>query len=99
MMRFDPKSKERALEIIMPFLDTKFVLQISQQIVDPKGPRLALGDTEAGKVLINNLAEFAKYKRLAQDQQQLEQAQADKSFSLRSLMSLCLKNSRRKEES
>lgn len=55
MTRFDPKSKGKALEIIKPHLSKRFAPQISVQMVDPHGPRLALGDTDAGKVVADNL--------------------------------------------
>ena len=53
--RFDPKSKGKALEIIKTHLNKSFALQISMQMVDPRGPRLALGETDAGKVVAENL--------------------------------------------
>lgn len=55
MMRFEPKSQESALAIIEPYLNNKFTPQISTQMVDPKGPKLALGKTEAGKIVADNL--------------------------------------------
>ena len=55
MKRFDPKTRESALEIITPYLDNNFTPQISHQMVDPHGPKLALGETEAGKVVADNL--------------------------------------------
>ena len=63
--RFDPKTKATALSIIHPYLENKFTLKISSQMVDPKGPKLALGETEAGKVVADNL------KKLAQTKQEL----------------------------
>ena len=53
--RFDPKSKGKALEIIKKHLNKSFAPQISMQMVDPHGPRLALGETDAGKVVAENL--------------------------------------------
>lgn len=58
--RFDPKSKWRALEIIRPYLRTKFTPQISREMVDPKGPKLTLGETTAGQVVADNLEKLAK---------------------------------------
>ena len=55
MARFDPKSKGKALEIIKPHLDKSFAPHISMQMVDPHGPKLALGETDAGKVVAENL--------------------------------------------
>lgn len=58
--RFHPKTSERALEIITPYLKNKFTPQISQQMVDPQGPKLSLGETEAGKVIADNLVELTQ---------------------------------------
>lgn len=69
MERFDPKTRARALEIITPYLKNKFTPQISQQMVDPQGPKLALGETEAGKVIADNL------ETLTQANQELERVQ------------------------
>lgn len=69
MERFDPKTRARALEIITPYLRNKFTPQISQQMVDPQGPKLALGETEAGKVIADNL------ETLTQANQELERVQ------------------------
>ena len=68
MKRFDPKTKAKALEIITPYLNRKFTLKISRQMADPRGLRLALGDTEAGKVVADNVENVEK---LAQTKQQL----------------------------
>lgn len=58
MERFHPKTRERALQIITPYLHNKFTPKISQQMVDPHGPKLRLGETEAGKVIADHLEEF-----------------------------------------
>ncbi len=63
MMRFEPKSQESALTIIEPYLNNKFTPEISTQMVDPKGPKLALGETEAGKIVVDNLEKLAKSKQ------------------------------------
>ncbi len=55
MERFHPKTRARALEIIAPYLNNQFTPQISQQMVDPSGPKLHLRETEAGKVIAENL--------------------------------------------
>ena len=55
MVRFDPKSKGKALEIIKAHLDKSFAPHISMQMVDPHGPQLALGETDAGKVVAEHL--------------------------------------------
>lgn len=60
MMRFDPKSKGKALEIIKPHLTKRFDPQISFQMVDPKGPKLELGETDAGKVVADNIEKLEK---------------------------------------
>lgn len=63
MRRFHPKTNEAALEIITPFLENKFTPKISHQMVDPDGPKLALGETEAGKVVAEHLEKFAQTKQ------------------------------------
>ena len=73
MERFDPKSKGRALEIIKPYLSKAFTPQISKQMVDPKGPKLPLGETEAGKVVADYL------KKLEQKNHELAKVQAAQS--------------------
>ena len=73
MKRFDPKSKDRALEIIKPYLGKAFTPHISKQMVDPKGPKLPLGETEAGKVVADYL------KKLEQKKHELEKVQAAQS--------------------
>ena len=60
IMRFDPRSKGRALEIIKPHLKMKFDPLISQEMVDPKGPMLRLGETAAGKIVGDSLEELEK---------------------------------------
>ncbi|KAK3172092.1 hypothetical protein OEA41_004177 [Lepraria neglecta] len=55
MVRFDPKSKGKALEIIKPHLNKSFAPEIPIQVVDPPGPILALGETDAGRVVAENL--------------------------------------------
>lgn len=69
MERFDPKTKERALEIILPFLKAKSTLQISREMVDPNGPKLALGNTKAGKLIANQM------EKLSQAEKNLEKVQ------------------------
>lgn len=50
MKRFDPKVQDkRHLDIITPYLETHFTLQISRQIAGPHGPRLALGGHRSGQ--------------------------------------------------
>lgn len=63
MERFDPKTKEKALDIITPYLENAFTPQISCQMVDPCGPKLALGKTEAGKVVADNVEKRAQTKQ------------------------------------
>ena len=58
--RFDPKSKWKALEIIRPYLKTGFTPQISKEMVDPKGPKLALNETTAGQIVYDNLDKLEK---------------------------------------
>lgn len=57
MMRFDPKSKGRALEIIKPHLKKRFAPQISVQMVDGD---VALRQTDAGKIVADNVEELLK---------------------------------------
>ena len=60
MMRFDPKSKGRALEIIKPHLKRNFEPLISREMVDPRGPMLSLGETSAGKIVADGLETLEK---------------------------------------
>ncbi|KAL8697170.1 MAG: hypothetical protein Q9201_007267 [Fulgogasparrea decipioides] len=60
MMRFDPKSRGKALEIIKPHLKRKFEPLISWQMVDPQGPMLSLGETSAGGIVADYLEEWKK---------------------------------------
>ncbi|KAL8710285.1 MAG: hypothetical protein Q9220_005055 [cf. Caloplaca sp. 1 TL-2023] len=76
MRRFDPKTYETALDIILPYLDNEFVLQISRQMVDPKGPRLALGDTGAGKVVASHLEARAKAAKAEEERDKVAKSQA-----------------------
>ena len=73
MARFDPKSKGRALEILNPLLGHSFAPELSKQMVDPKGPMLPLGETDAGKVVADNLEEL---HRANGELEKLEKAQA-----------------------
>ena len=68
MMRFHPKTKESALKIITPYLKNKFTLYISYEMVDPHGPKLALGETRAGKIVADNVENV---KKLAQTKMEL----------------------------
>ena len=63
MTRFDPKTKATALGIITPFLGNKFTLQITREMADPEGPKLALGQTRAGKLVTNGVEQLAQAKR------------------------------------
>ena len=67
LRRYSPKSKERALDIIKPFLRNKFTAEISKQMVARRGPKLPLGKTEAGKLVAENL------EKLTQVQEENEQ--------------------------
>ena len=68
--RFDPKTKKTAIDIITPYLKGKFTPHLAEQMVSPRGPKLALGETEAGKVVSDSLA------KLAQTKQELEKVKA-----------------------
>ncbi|MCJ1263811.1 hypothetical protein MMC22_003681 [Lobaria immixta] len=84
MKRFDPKTKKRALEIIIPYLDQKFTPQISHQMVAPDGPKLPLGETEAGKVVVDNLTKLKctedQLLKLERAQETLSQKYDEKLF-------------------
>ena len=58
MKRFYPKSKGVALDIIKPYLDNDFTTQLSEQMVGP-GSKLALGNTDAGKVIMEDIQKLA----------------------------------------
>ena len=73
MARFDPKSKGCALDIIKPMLGHSFAPELSKQMVDPKGPMLSLGETDAGKVVADNLEKLHKANG---EIEKLENAQA-----------------------
>lgn len=60
LCRYSPKNKQRALEIIKPFLNNAFTAEISLQMVASDGPRLPLGKTEAGKLVAENVEELAQ---------------------------------------
>lgn len=72
MERFDPRTKKRALEIIIPYLDRKFTPQISHQMVAPDGPKLPLGETKAGEVVVDNPT------KLKYTEEQLSKARGEK---------------------
>ena len=72
MKRFDPKTKGRALDIITPFLNNRFTLQITCEMVDPSGPKLALGETTAGKDVTDRATRATE---LAQSKHELAKAQ------------------------
>ena len=63
MKRFDPMTREKALDIITPYLETQFTLQISRQMADPRGPKLTLGHTDAGKIVADNVDNVRKLAR------------------------------------
>jgi hypothetical protein len=85
MMRFDPKSKGRALEIIKPHLKKRFAPHIALQMVGKHGPKMALGDTDAGKIVADNIEELLRangqIKELEASQQILRQKFDEKLFS------------------
>ena len=60
LKRFSPKSESKALEIIRPYLKTKFIPQISKEMVHPKGPKLSLGKTGAGQIVADNVEKRAE---------------------------------------
>lgn len=61
--RFDPKTKQTAIDIITPYLKREFTPHLAEQMVSPSGPKLALGETEAGKVVSDNLTKLAETKQ------------------------------------
>ena len=84
MVRFDPKSQGRAIEIIKPHLRKRFDPLISQQMVDPRGPKLALGETDAGRIVADDLEKLKLLEEYAEDvkksQRILEQRFDEKLF-------------------
>lgn len=84
MQRFDPKAKKTALDIIIPYLDRNFTPQISHQMVAPDGPKLPLGKTEAGKVVVDNLSKLEyteeQLLKLERAQETLSQKYDEKLF-------------------
>ncbi|KAF6217523.1 hypothetical protein HO133_006861 [Letharia lupina] len=72
MKRFEPKTRKSALDIIIPYLENEFTPHISRQMVDPRGPKLPLGETEAGKVVADNLEKLSQTK---QEQKMVQHAQ------------------------
>ena len=58
MVRFDPNSRGRALDIIKPHLRRRFDPLISEQMVKEGGPMLSLGATNAGQKLADHLEEL-----------------------------------------
>ncbi|KAI4085991.1 MAG: hypothetical protein LQ344_007940 [Seirophora lacunosa] len=60
IVRFDPKSKGRALDIIKPHLKRRFDPLISEQMVKEGGPMLNLGDTSAGQIVADHLEELRR---------------------------------------
>lgn len=59
MTRFEG-TKASALNIIKPHLGRKFSPAISLQMVDPKRPKLKLGETDAGRIVADGLEELLK---------------------------------------
>jgi hypothetical protein len=52
------------LDIIIPYLDNDFTTQLSEQMLGGCGPRLALGDTDAGKVIMEDLKKLEETKQM-----------------------------------
>ena len=75
MKRFDPKTRERALDIITPCLENQFTLKISLQMADPRGPKLALGRTDAGKIVADHVDDVKKLAETNQELANMRQAQ------------------------
>ena len=66
MMRFDG-SRASALSILQPHLGKKFAPAISQQMVDEHGPKLALGETDAGRVVADGLAALLEAEKRTEE--------------------------------
>ncbi|ETN38049.1 uncharacterized protein HMPREF1541_07672 [Cyphellophora europaea CBS 101466] len=66
MVRFH-RSKASGLEIIRPHLRRAFTPKISEQMVDPDGPKYSLGETDAGKVVADNLEKLAQMNQQAEE--------------------------------
>lgn len=62
LRRFDPKTKDSALNIISPFLEERFTPQITREMVGRDSPKLALGGTGAGKLVVDYLKQLARMK-------------------------------------
>jgi hypothetical protein len=60
MARFEERTRGQALAMIKPMLTKKFAPQISVQMVDDNGPRLALGETDAGMIVADGLKKLAQ---------------------------------------
>lgn len=60
MKRFNPKSKGTALEIIKPHLRRRFEPLISVQMVKDGGPKMSLGETNAGQIVADYLENYLK---------------------------------------
>ena len=73
IQRFDPCSRERALAILAPHLRRKFEPRISEQMVDPAGPRLALGETDAGRIVADDLEQLREFEEYREE---MERSQA-----------------------
>ena len=72
MRRFDPKSKGCAIDIIKPHLRKRFDPLISEQMVKEGGPKLSLGETNAGQIVADYLED---YKKAVGKNEELEEAQ------------------------
>lgn len=75
LRRFDPKSKGIALDIIKLYLENSFVPHMAEQMVNPNGPKLALGETEAGKHLADNVERLRIIAETKQEREKLKKAQ------------------------
>lgn len=78
MARFDPKSQGTALKILKPMLKKKLAPQLSIQMVASDGPKLALGETDAGRIVADNLEKLARVEGENKDLQASRQILAQK---------------------
>lgn len=77
-------TKESALDIIRPHLNNNFAPAITEEMVMPGGPYLALGETKAGRVIQESvekrLRSMGKYKELQDVYRTLQQKFDDQAF-------------------
>jgi hypothetical protein len=66
-------TRESALDIIQWHLDQSFEPAVSYEMADRNGPRLSLGDTNAGQVVLNNITPMLRRRGNSQQLRELDQ--------------------------